>query len=292
MSNIPIFRPHSEFFTEALEELDRNSWDESHSYICTQYKDLDNLIWWFFLGDLTLICGRPGIGKTTLTLNLILNILKGGEPVGCFYLTESLKSFDLRCLSNGGGIDFGRLNKWTLYDEEWWQFNALLWGFNDSKLFISWWSSITLVDLLQWIETLCDTGNIRIVFIDGFRNILLSSTNDEINDITEISRSLRDLAKRRNISIVMTCQLSRAIDLRQGLARGISTPMLSDISDTGALEQDADLVLTLHNKNYYDPEEEQGILSIFVQKNRRWWKWTIDLTTDFSKQKFTNISMS
>ncbi|WGH27217.1 MAG: replicative DNA helicase [Candidatus Shikimatogenerans bostrichidophilus] len=220
-------------------------------FIPSGFKKLDNIILGFQKSDLIIIASRPGMGKTSLALSLINNIIKKNIAVGLFSLEMSYIQIITRLLSFNTNITYEKLKNFNFNKKE---FNILknnIKKINKYNLFIDDSSTLSLLDFKKKCKKLIYKYNVKIIIIDYLQLIKVKNSNFKINnreqEISIISRNIKYIARKFKISIIALSQLSRAVEYRGGYKK----PLLSDLRESGAIEQDSDIVLLLYRPEYY-----------------------------------------
>lgn len=278
----------NELMSDSLSELKEQS--ISKDRIDIGFDNLKHLIHGFDLGEFIVLGGRPSMGKTTLLLNLALTISKS-RPTLFFTYDLSKKNISSRILSNLSKIELDKIQYKSLSKEEIEKVEKLEKELTNYNLFINESRSNSLFDFKVVCEKLIKNHKIEVVFIDF---IQLMTNNEKSSrreqEISHISRELKNLAKTNNICIVASSQLSRAVESRGGDKK----PILSDLRESGAIEQDADKVLLIYRPEYYNfTIDENGFttknrMEVIIAKNRMGPIGSIDLKYDFNTASLTD----
>ena len=226
--------------------------------------------------DLVIIAARPGMGKTALTLSMARNIAVLKEiPVAFFSLEMSSVQLITRLISAETGLSSEKLRTGKLAPHEWEQLNVKVGDLERAPLFIDDTPSLSIFDLRAKARRLASQHGIKLIFIDYLQLMTAATNNKSGNreqEISMISRNLKALAKELDIPVIALSQLSRAVETRGGTKR----PLLSDLRESGAIEQDADIVSFIYRPEYYgitewDDEERspsEGQAEFIVAKHR------------------------
>ena len=256
----------------------------------TGFRDLDQLTAGLQKSDLILVAARPSMGKTAFTLNIAAHVvLRAKEPVAFFSLEMSKEQLVQRMLCAEGRIDSQRLRVGDLDEEDWGHLIETASRLSAAPLYIDDTPGITAMDLRSKARRLKAEKGLSLIVIDYLQLMqgrTSKSGDNRQQEISEISRSLKALARELNVPVVALSQLSRSVESRQ-----IKRPMLSDLRESGSLEQDADIVMFLYREDYYDPEtENKNITEVIIAKHRNGPVDTVELT--FLKQftKFGDLS--
>ena len=224
---------------------------EGLSGVSTGFEKLDKLTSGWQPSDLIIIAARPGMGKTALALSMARNIsVQQQIPVAFFSLEMSSVQLITRLISSETGLSSDKLRTGKLADHEWQQLNIKVSDLESSPLFIDDSPSLTIFELRAKARRLASSHGIKLIIIDYLQLMNIGSSNKAGNreqEISTISRNLKALAKELDIPVIALSQLSRAVETRGGTKR----PILSDLRESGAIEQDADIVSFLYRPEYY-----------------------------------------
>ena len=248
-----------------LEELAAN--DQEISGLSTGLRDLDRAISGLNKSDLVLLAARPGMGKTSMALNILLDAgKKSGKKVAFFSLEMSREQLALRLISSECFVDNKKLITGKLTDQDWENVAAAADSLNRSTILIDDDSNVTVADILAKCRRVEDLGLIVIDYLQLMQSSGNKSRGGENRQqiVSDISRSLKIMAKDLNVPVLCLSQLSRANESRPD-----KRPMLSDLRESGAIEQDADIVLFLYREGYYKPDTENpNLAECIIAKNR------------------------
>ena len=250
---------------------------EGLSGVSTGFEKLDKLTSGWQPSDLVIIAARPGMGKTALALSMARNIsVQQKIPVAFFSLEMSSVQLITRLISSETGLSSDKLRTGKLADHEWQQLNIKVSDLESSPLFIDDSPSLTIFELRAKARRLASSHGIKLIIIDYLQLMNIGSSNKAGNreqEISTISRNLKALAKELDIPVIALSQLSRAVETRGGTKR----PILSDLRESGAIEQDADIVSFLYRPEYYGitewdddmktPSEGQGEFIVAKHRN-------------------------
>lgn len=240
------------------------------------FKDLDSRTSGFQKGDFVLIAARPSMGKTAFVLNLALNSgLRADKSVAIFSLEMSKEQLVYRMLCAEANIDMQKLRVGDLDDESWIRLGRASSPMSNSKIFIDDTPGISISELRSKCRRLKIEKGLDIIIIDYLQLMSGSrGTESRQQEVSEISRSLKALAKEMGAPVVALSQLSRAPEMRAD-----HRPILSDLRESGSIEQDADIVMFLYRDEYYDKEtEKKGIAEVIIAKQRNGPTGTVELT--------------
>lgn len=218
----------------------------------TGYEKLDEMTSGFQKGDLIVLAGRPSMGKTGIALCLAATAAAEGATVGFFSLEMPAEQLSLRLLSLESGIGHHNIKNASITSDEWIELTSVAARLAEMKLFIDDTAMLSLMDLRAKARKLKAEHNLQLLVIDYLQLIHSTRTHENRHqEVSEISRSLKALAKELEIPIIALSQLSRAVDSRMD-----KRPMLSDLRESGAIEQDADVIMFLYRDVVYNPETE------------------------------------
>ncbi len=261
---------------EAKKRIEDISKREGLSGVSTGFEKLDKLTSGWQPSDLIIIAARPGMGKTALTLSMARNIAVTKEiPVAFFFLEMSSVQLITRLISAETGLSSEKLRTGKLADHEWQQLNVKVTDLEKAPLYIDDTPSLSIFDLRAKARRLSSQHGIKLIIVD-YLQLMTAGTNNKTGnreqEISTISRNLKALAKELDIPVIALSQLSRAVETRGGTKR----PMLSDLRESGAIEQDADIVSFIYRPEYYNIDEwddeertpSQGQAEFIVAKHR------------------------
>ena len=261
---------------EAKKRIEDISKREGLSGVSTGFEKLDKLTSGWQPSDLIIIAARPGMGKTALTLSMARNMAVTKEiPVAFFSLEMSSVQLITRLISSETGLSSEKLRTGKLADHEWQQLNVKVTDLEKAPLFIDDTPSLSIFDLRAKARRLSSQHGIKLIIVDYLQLMTAGSSSKAGNreqEISTISRNLKALAKELDIPVIALSQLSRAVETRGGTKR----PMLSDLRESGAIEQDADIVSFIYRPEYYNIDEwddeertpSQGQAEFIVAKHR------------------------
>ena len=258
--------------------------------LASGFADLDKLTSGFQPSDLILVAARPSMGKTAFTLNIATHVaVKLGQPVAFFPLEMSNVQLVQRMLCAEGGIDSQAMRAGEMSDEDWERLIIASDRLTKAPIYIDDTPGITVTELRAKARRIKREHGLALVVIDYLQLMQGRAGRNSENrqqEISDISRSLKALARELGVPVIALSQLSRSVEARQ-----IKRPMLSDLRESGSLEQDADIVMFLYREDYYDKETENAnITEVIIAKHRNGPIDSIQLF--FAKQftKFTGIA--
>ncbi len=262
------------------------------SGVPTGFRDLDQLTSGFQPADMVVLAARPGMGKTAFVLSLARNTaVEFGKGVAVFSLEMSAAQLVNRLISSEAELAQDKLKKGNLEDHEWQQLHAKIKKLSDAPLFIDDTPALSIFELRAKCRRLKSQYDIQMVIID-YLQLMTSGSNDgnREQEISTISRSIKSIAKELGVPIIALSQLSRAVETRGGEKR----PMLSDLRESGAIEQDADMVMFIYRPAYYGiTEDEDGLptddmAELILAKHRNGSLDTVKLKFQGNLAKFSN----
>jgi replicative DNA helicase len=257
--------------------------------VATGFADLDRMTSGLQPGDMVVVAGRPSMGKTAFALNIAEHV--GVElrlPVAIFSLEMSGPQLATRFLSSVGRIDQSKLRTGRLTDDEWDRMTVALGKLHEAPIHIDETGAINSTDLRARARRLHrQFGKLGLIIIDYLQ--LMSSNRDGENratEISEISRSIKALAKELQVPIIALSQLSRKVEERTD-----KRPLMSDLRESGAIEQDADIILMMYREEYYKPDtQDKGTAEAIIGKHRNGPVGTVRLTFIGEYTKFENFA--
>ena len=253
--------------------------------ISSGFKDLDTLTAGLQKSDLILVAARPSMGKTAFTLNIASYVGLHGHSVAFFSLEMSKEQLMQRMLCSEGGIDASRLRTGQLDEGEWNHLVETADKLSRAPIYIDDTAGITVMDLRSKARRLKAEHGLDLIIIDYLQLMQGRPSKNSDNrqqEISEISRSLKALARELDVPVIALSQLSRSVESRQ-----VKKPMLSDLRESGSLEQDADIVMFLYREDYYDKDtENKNITEIIVAKHRN---GPVDSVSLFFQKEFTKF---
>lgn len=231
----------------------------------TGLRDLDRRINGLNNSDLILIAARPGMGKTSLALNLLTNVAKvSGKTVAFFSLEMSREQLAMRLVSNESYVDNNKLITGKLSEEEWRKIGIASSALSQTDIRVDDNPTITVAEMNALCRRLDNLGLIVVDYLQLMTSANGKESENRVNAVSEISRALKIMAKELNVPVVCLSQLSRANE-----SRADKRPMLSDLRESGAIEQDADQVMFIYRDDYYNENSpEKNIAEIIIAKNR------------------------
>ncbi|KHD84983.1 replicative DNA helicase [Bacillus ginsengihumi] len=256
--------------------------------IPTGFNELDRMTAGFQRNDLIIVAARPSVGKTAFALNIAQNVgTKAGENVAIFSLEMGAEQLVMRMLCAEGNIDAQRLRTGSLTDEDWRKLTMAMGSLSNSGIFIDDTPGIRISEIRSKCRRLKQEQGLGMIVID-YLQLIQGSANSKENrqqEVSEISRSLKALARELEVPVIALSQLSRSVEQRQD-----KRPMMSDIRESGSIEQDADIVAFLYREDYYEQDtENKNIIEIIIAKQRNGPVGTVQLAFVKEYNKFVNL---
>ena len=274
-----------------IDELYQRDNQNGVTGISTGFEDLDNFTSGFQPGDLIIVAGRPSMGKTAFSINIAENIALGSKlPIAIFSMEMGSAQLVTRMIGSIGRLDQQRMRNGSLEDEDWVRLTSAVGKLNDAPIYIDEGAGLSAFELRARARRLQrQSGQLGLIVVDYIQ--LMSGTSDKANEnrateISEISRSLKSLAKELNVPIVALSQLNRSVEQRQD-----KRPVMSDLRESGAIEQDADLILFIYRDEVYNKDSEQkGMAELIISKQRNGPIGTVRLTFLGEHTRFENFA--
>ena len=279
-----------------IDQLYQNN--EEITGLPTGYQALDKMTAGLQKEELIILAARPAVGKTAFALNIAQNIgTKTDETVAIFSLEMGAESLVNRMLCAEGSIDAGHLRTGTLSEEEWQSLIVAMGSLSKANIYIDDTPGIRIAEIRAKCRRLKqEKGNLGLVLIDYLQLIEGTGRESRQQEVSEISRQLKKLAKELKVPVIALSQLSRGVEQRQD-----KRPVLSDIRESGSIEQDADIVAFLYRDDYYDREEgeddddhgsagEDNVIEVIIEKNRSGARGTVKLLFIKEYNKFSSLS--
>lgn len=261
----------------------------------TGYHALDKMTAGLQAEELIILAARPAVGKTAFALNIAQNVgTKTNESVAIFSLEMSAESLVNRMLCSEGLVEAGHLKTGQLSDEEWDNIIVAMGSLSKANIFIDDTPGIKISEIRAKCRKLHqEQGGLGLVLIDYLQLIEGTGRENRQQEVSEISRQLKKLAKELKVPVIALSQLSRGVEQRQD-----KRPVLSDIRESGSIEQDADIVAFLYRDDYYrseegedeEPQENNNVIEVIIEKNRSGARGTVELLFIKEYNKFSSVS--
>jgi replicative DNA helicase len=274
---------------ERVDELYNRDNPNDITGVPTGFADLDRMTSGMQPGDLIIVAARPSVGKTALALNMAEHVaVDQGLPVAVFSMEMGATQLAMRLLCSVGRIDQQRLRTGRLNDDDWPRLTHAMEKMQDAQLFIDETPALNPLELRARARRLArQYGKLGLVMVDYLQ--LMSGTGsggeNRATEVAEISRSLKALAKELDVPVIALSQLSREVEKRND-----KKPVMSDLRESGAIEQDADVILFIHREDRYDPDSpNKGMAEIIIGKQRNGPIGSVMLTFLGQYTKFENF---
>ncbi|MDN6336817.1 MAG: replicative DNA helicase, partial [Halomonas sp.] len=259
----------SDLLTKAVDRIDElfNLKGEMTG-LSSGFRDLDEMTTGLQPSDLVIIAGRPSMGKTTFAMNLVEHaVISNDRPVMVFSMEMPAESLMLRMLSSLGRIDQTRVRTGQLEDEDWPRLTSAVNLLKDKQLFIDDTAALSPNEMRSRIRRVVrEHGNMALIMIDYLQLMQIPGfSENRTGEISEISRSLKGLAKEFGCPVVALSQLNRSLEQRPN-----KRPVMSDLRESGAIEQDADVIAFVYRDEVYNPDnpDNQGLAELIIGKQR------------------------
>ncbi|MGL5082417.1 MAG: replicative DNA helicase [Microcoleaceae cyanobacterium] len=254
------------------------------------FYDLDAMTGGFQRSDLIIVAGRPSMGKTSFSVSIGHQIAKTQQlPVAIFSLEMSKEQLVQRLLSSEAQIESNRLRAGRISQAEWEPLTIAISALSELPIFIDDTANLTVSEICSKVRRLQaeQGGNIGLVLID-YLQLMEGGTDNRVQELARITRSLKAMARELNVPVIALSQLSRSVESRTN-----KRPMMSDLRESGSIEQDADLVIMLYRDDYYNPDTpDRGISEIIIAKHRNGPTGTVKLLFDPQFTRFRNLAAS
>ncbi|MDE6948133.1 MAG: replicative DNA helicase, partial [Limosilactobacillus sp.] len=299
------FKSISDVLQESINHVSElSSQDSEITGLSTGYAQLDEMTTGLHKDELVIIAARPAVGKTAFVLNIAQNVAtRTDNTVAIFSLEMGAESLANRMLCAEGNINANHLRTGQLTQDEWQSLFIATGALSNASIYIDDTPGIKVAEIRARCRRLAkEKGNLGLIVIDYLQLIEGSNPDNRQQEVSEISRQLKKLAKELEVPVIALSQLSRGVEQRQD-----KRPVLSDIRESGSIEQDADIVSFLYRDDYYEHDEDsddnnnQGNnqdddgsnaseVEVIIEKNRSGPRGTVKLLFAKSYNKFTSIS--
>lgn len=253
------------------------------------FPDLDKKTAGFHRSDLIILAARPAMGKTALALNFARNVAAiNKKAVLIFSLEMSKEQLVNRMLSDASGVDSFKLETGNLADEDFAKISDAMSMLSEEQIFIDDKPSLTIMEMRTKARRIAHESELGLIIVDYLQLMSGSSkhsSDNRVQEISEISRGLKMIARELNVPVIALSQLSRSVESRDN-----KKPLLSDLRESGSIEQDADIVMFLYREDYYNPEtDRQNITDLILAKHRRGGIGDIELYFDKERVRFMSL---
>jgi len=277
--------------SESFDRLDELHKDKQKIRgVPTGFKDMDNILAGLQRSDLFILAARPSMGKTALSLNLAHNVaVMAKEPVLVFSLEMSKEQLVDRLLAMESGVDAWALRTGNLTDADFEKLGHAMGTLSEAQIFIDDTPGITVSDLRTKARREAHQRQLGLIIVDYLQLMSgggrYASDGNRVQEISEISRGLKAIARELNVPLIALSQLSRSVE-----SRSPQIPQLADLRESGSIEQDADVVAFIYREDYYNPEtDRKNITDILIKKHRNGPTGGVELYFDKEKQRFRSL---
>jgi replicative DNA helicase len=251
--------------TDRMEELHRNK--GALRGVRTGYKDLDNMTAGLQRSDLIILAARPAMGKTTLVTNLAYNVATiAKQPVLFFSLEMSKEQLVDRMLSDASGVDAWNIRTGNLTDDDFSKLSEAMGELAEAPIYIDDTPGVSVLEMRTKARRAAHEHPLGLIIVD-YLQLMMGTGRDggnRVQEVSEISRGLKLIARELNVPVIALSQLSRSVE-----SRSPQIPQLADLRESGSIEQDADIVMFIYREAYYNPEtERENITDLYIAKHR------------------------
>ncbi len=282
--------PIQGLLTEAVDRIEElYESDEAITGVSTGFKDLDNMTSGLQRADLVIVAGRPSMGKTSLAMNIAENVAVGSKkPVAVFSMEMPGQQLAMRMLASLGRINAHKVRNGKLGTDDWPRLTSAVGLLNEAPIFIDDSPGLSPLELRSRARRLIrENGDLGLVVVDYLQ--LMQAAESQENraiEVSNITRSLKILAKELNVPVVVLSQLNRSLEQRPN-----KRPVMSDLRESGAIEQDADVILFIYRDEVYNEDtQDKGIAEIIIGKQRNGPTGTVRLTFLGEYTRFENFA--
>jgi replicative DNA helicase len=279
----------SETLIQAFNEIENLHQEIALPGIPCGFYDLDGMTSGFSRSDLIIIAGRPSMGKTSFALNISLNIAKREQlPVAIFSLEMSKEQLAQRLLSSEAKIPSNRLRSGRISQNEFEPLANAVANLSELPIYIDDTANLSVMQMRSQVRRLQaqQKNKLGLVLLDYLQLMEGSGSDNRVQELSRITRSLKGLAREINVPIIALSQLSRGVEQRNN-----KRPMLSDLRESGSIEQDADLVIMLYRDEYYNPDTpDRGLAEVLIVKHRNGPTGIVKLLFKAELTKFENLA--
>ncbi|MGF6357129.1 replicative DNA helicase [Paenibacillus sp. 4624] len=287
------FKPIKGIMMQLVDDVETRAYNVKHGIvngIHTGFIDLDSITGGLQRSDLIIVAARPSVGKTAFALNITQNVAKSTkEAVAVFSLEMSAGQFAQRMVSSEGNVEATAMKMGEMEDQDWINMTTAIGTLAETNIYVDDSAGITIQDICSKCRRLKKEKGLAMIMIDYLQLIEVAggrgkASENRQQEVSMISRTLKHLARELDVPVIALSQLSRAVEQRQD-----KRPMMSDLRESGSIEQDADIVSFLYRDDYYNQEsEKKNLIEIIIGKQRNGPVGTVELV--FLKQfnKFVN----
>lgn len=256
------------------------------SGVSTGFFDLDDQTCGLQPSELIIVAARPSMGKTSLALNILTNVgVKSNKAAVLFSLEMSAQQIAQNMLCSHAKIDAYKMRRGQLRDDEWGKVTMNIGALSNAPIFIDDTPGLSILEMRAKSRRLKAQNDIQLIIVDYLQLLESSQGESRQQEISLISRGLKSLARELNVPVIAVSQLNRSVETREG-----HKPRMSDLRESGSIEQDADVIILLHRDEYYDPEKNKGEAEANIAKQRNGPTGTIKLAFLSQYMRFENFS--
>ncbi len=271
---------------DRMEELHRNK--GSLRGVRTGYRDLDNMTAGLQRSDLIILAARPAMGKTTLVTNLAYNVATiAKQPVLFFSLEMSKEQLVDRMLADASGVDAWNIRTGNLSDEDFSKLSEAMGEMAEAPIFIDDTPGVSVLEMRTKARRAAHEQPLGLIIVDYLQLMQGSGRGDgnRVQEVSEISRGLKLLARELNVPVIALSQLSRSVE-----SRSPQIPQLADLRESGSIEQDADIVMFIYREEYYNPDtDRKQITDLYIAKHRNGPTGKVELFFDPGRLRFMSL---
>lgn len=285
------FLPVKDLLAKTVERIDElfHS-DEPFTGLPTGFDDFDKITSGLHGGALVIVAGRPAMGKTTFSINIAENAaVKTGKAVAVFSMEMPADQLIMRMIASLGSINQKKVQTGKLEDDDWPRLTSAVSMLSETKVFIDDTPALSPTEVRARVRRLKREHDLGLVVIDYLQLMQIAGgSENRATEISEISRSLKALAKEMDVPVIALSQLNRSLEQRPN-----KRPMMSDLRESGAIEQDADLICFIYRDEVYNPDnpESKGLGEIIIGKNRHGPNDIVRVTFQGQYSRFVNYAM-
>lgn len=280
--------PVSDTLFSTFQELESRQDGQALPGLLCDFYDLDTMTSGFQRSDLIIVAARPSMGKTAISLNIARNIAARYKfPVAIFSLEMSKEQLVQRLLASEAGIESNRLRAGTISQNEWEALSRAMGSLSEMPIFIDDTPNTSVMQMRSQARRLQaeHRGELGLILLD-YLQLMEGSSDNRVQELSRITRSLKNLARELNVPVIALSQLSRSVESRTN-----KRPMLSDLRESGSIEQDADLVIMLYRDAYYNPDSpDRDIAEVIIAKHRNGPTGTVKLLFNPQFTQFRNLA--
>jgi replicative DNA helicase len=288
MAGFQEIRPLLAQVVERIDELYHREGDSDVTGVPTGFNDLDRMTSGLQAGDLVIVAGRPSMGKTSFSMNIGEHVaIEQGLPVAVFSMEMGAVQLAMRMIGSVGMLDQHRMRTGKLNQDDWPRLTHAVQKVEEAQIYIDETPALTSMELRARARRLArQCGQLGLIIIDYIQLMSGSGGENRATEISEISRSLKGLAKELNCPVIALSQLNRSLEQRPN-----KRPVMSDLRESGAIEQDADVIIFIYRDEVYNPDSpDKGTAEIIIGKQRNGPIGTVRLTFQGSSTRFLNFS--